>query len=67
MEKEKKDIQMMLSARKTIESGKRKAFKGKHLYSMEEVCHDVEMSEKATEKQKIKRQKSTTTPVTNSP
>ena len=67
LKKEKKNIQIMLSARKTIKSGKRKAFKRKHLYSTEEVYHDVEMSEKATKKWKIKRRKSTTTPVTNSP
>ena len=67
LEKKKKDIQMMLSARKTIESEKRKAFKRKHLYSTEKVYHDVEMSEKATKKRIIKRRKSITTLVINSP
>ena len=65
LEKEKKEAQAVLSARKTIESGKRMTLKGKHLVSTDEICQEVEKWEKATKERKNKRRKSATTLMSN--
>ena len=57
LEKEKKDAQAIISARRSLKSGKRLSLEGKHLISMEEVYWEVREAEMRTEEQRNKRRK----------
>jgi hypothetical protein len=59
VEKEKKDAQAVLGARKKVESKKRMFFKGKHLYTTEDIYQKVADAEKITEERRNKKQKTT--------